>query len=393
MATRGGAVVAERETREHIGGLDGLRALAALAVFGVHFNQIAGLDGQFGALDIARVFANGDHGVSLFFTLSGFLLGLPYWRALSTGEAMPDLRVYAVRRAARIFPAYYAALTVLVLASGLWRVPGAIADVLLHYTFLFNYTEFSIFSINAPFWTLAVEIQFYLLLPLLFLALRGLGPGRALVAVLALCPLAYGAHFWLVASVERIVTWPPDPWLPWIRPYGAVLTHSLLAHLPHFLFGVAGGWAFVAWRAGGPAPSRRSEAASEIAFWLCLALATVLVASGLEDDIGVPYGRYGLPVVPMLLAVMILAATGSRGARACLESAPLRLMGVVSYGIYIYHVPCLNGVDWLMRGYGLEAPEHRLLFAVSGLALTLGVASVSYLSIERPVLRLARRVR
>ena len=370
-----------------------MRALAALAVFGVHFNQIAGLDGHLGGIDIARVFANGDHGVSLFFTLSGFLLGLPYWRAIRAGEALPRLRVYAVRRVVRIVPAYYFALTSLILIGGLWRIPDAIADLLLHYTLLFNYTEFSIFSINAPFWTLAVEMQFYLFLPLMFLALRGLGPGRTLGIILVFCPLAYAAHYWLVDSVEHIVDWPFNTWLPWIRPYGAVLTHSLLAHLPHFLFGVAAGWAFIPKQDGARPLARRSEAVNDGAFWLCLGLALVLVATGLEDEVRAPYGRYGFPAVPMLLAAMILAAPRSRIALGFLDSAPLRLMGVVSYGIYIYHVPCLNGVDWIMRRYGIDASDHWLLLGAAGLALTLTVATLSYLLIERPVLRLARGAR
>ncbi len=386
-----GRTVAGRATENHIGGLDGLRAVAALAVFGVHFNQVAGLEAQLGPIDVARVLARGDHGVLLFFTLSGFLLSQPYWRALAAGDALPDLRVYALRRAARIVPAYYVVLTALILASGIWRVPAAMPDLLLHYVFAFNYTEFSIFSINPPFWTLAVEMQFYLLLPLLFMGLHYLNPNRVLASILTLCAVAYASHYWLVTSIDRIVEWPFNPWLTWIRPYGAVLTHSLLAHLPHFLFGVAAGWAFTGTLAAAQPTSRRSEVANEVLFWLCAALASLLVVTGLGERVGVPFGRYGFPVVPALVAIMILAAPQSRFARTCLESAPLRLTGVISYGIYIYHVPCLNIVDRIMLNAGFDAPDHWMMFGGAGLGLTLIAATLSYLVIERPVLRLVRK--
>ena len=65
-------------SKEYLPGLHGLRALAALLVFGVHFNQIVQLDYDIGPFSLYRLLANGNHAVSLFFTLSGFLLSLPF---------------------------------------------------------------------------------------------------------------------------------------------------------------------------------------------------------------------------------------------------------------------------------------------------------------------------
>jgi len=67
------------QSRRYIAGLDGLRALAALAVFGVHFQQITGVAGRVGPFDVQTLLANGNTGVCLFFVLSGFLLSLPFW--------------------------------------------------------------------------------------------------------------------------------------------------------------------------------------------------------------------------------------------------------------------------------------------------------------------------
>lgn len=372
-----------------LGGLDGLRAVAALAVFGVHYNQIVHLEGRIGPVDVSQAFARGDHGVLLFFTLSGFLLSLPFWRGKAGGTGMPDLGIYALRRIARIVPAYYVALTILVMTSELWRFPGAWPDLALHYAFLFNYVEFSFFSINAPFWTLAVEMQFYLALPVLFLVLRRMTPGRAAAAILILCVLAYISHYALVNAVDRTVQWPLNPILVWIRPFGAVVTHSLLAHLPHFLFGVIAGWIFVRGQAAGD----RQEIANEGLFWICLVLALVLTLTLLGELLRLPFGRYGFPLVPALVAVMVLTASRTRFARAILDSVPLKLAGIVSYGIYIYHVPCLDLVDRTMLQAGLDAPEYPMIFAAAGLALTLVAATLSYLIVERPILRLVRKYR
>ncbi len=74
------------QKEKRLPGLDGLRALAALSVFGVHFNQIVQFDCHIGPVSVYRLLANGNHAVSLFFSLSGFLLSLPFWKAIASGR-------------------------------------------------------------------------------------------------------------------------------------------------------------------------------------------------------------------------------------------------------------------------------------------------------------------
>lgn len=373
-----------------IAGLDGLRAVAALAVFGVHFNQVVELDAEIGPLSLYRLLANGEHGVALFFGLSGFLLSLPFWRAMLDGASFPSLRSYALRRATRILPAYYVCLTVLVLWSGLWRVPGAALDILLHATFVFNFAEFSILSINAPFWTLAVEVQFYLLLPLIFMLLWRKTPAAAIAGMVTLGVASYAGHYWLLGAVTGVIEWPLDPGLIWIRPYGAVLNHSLLGHLPHFLLGMIAGRIFLYLRPerGGKPPPWQ---AAELAFWSVGLAVFLLLATELGDAVQVSRGRYGLPLIPLLITVVILLTPFTRFARALLDSLPLRGLGALSYGIYIYHLPCLNGLDRFLREQQVDAAQHPLLFGTAALLITLAVASLSYLAVERPLLRRAHR--
>ena len=370
--------------RLQLGGLLGLRGLAALAVFGVHFDQTVRTTRSIGFIDLWRLLPRGDHGVSLFFTLSGFLLSLPFWDS----TARPGWRRYAVRRLARIVPGYYLALTALIVLGGYWRVPGTGADIALHYAFLFNFTEFSIFSINAPFWTIAVEMQFYLLLPLLLLAARG---RRDIGVVVALGGIAYGAHVWVMRTVTEPVPWPGSDVLLWIRPGGAVVSHSLLAHLPHFLLGVATAGAFLRMRARGWLDRPRAALIADIAFSVAACAIFVILGTTIDTRFQIIYGRYTLPVVPLLLVVLVVAAPVSRRTRALLESVPLRGLGTISYGFYLWHMPCLNWVDHMLRTRSMDAADHWLLYGAGGFVLTGVVATVSWLAVERPVLRLVSR--
>ena len=67
-------------------------------------------------------------------------------------------------------------------------------------------------------------------------------------------------------------------------------------------------------------------------------------------------------------------------------------MGKISYGIYIYHYPCLVLVDRAMLALGWDAPVHWLMFGTAGLAATILVATGSYVAVERPILRAVRSI-
>lgn len=375
-----------RQASTHLQGLDGLRGLAALGVFGVHFGQVVRPDAALGPFELDRLLANGEHGVSLFFTLSGFLLSLPFWRHLLGMGERPSLKTYAWRRMARILPAYYVCLSLLILATGYWRSPGSGTDIALHYALLFNYTEFSIFSLNPPFWSLAVEMQFYLLLPLIFL----LGKPLASYPWLTLAILAAAGYLLLFALLslnDTQILWPNSNWLVWLQPGGAVLNYSLVAHLPHFLLGLALGYGWLKGRARNRLTHRRADGI----FWGALLLTGVLLATPWAETFSLPNGRYSLPVVPLLLALMIFTAPLAPTARRLLASWPVHHLGLVSYGIYIYHHPSQQWVDQWMRTQGWDAAERWLLFGASSLALTLAAATLSYWLVERPVLRWAHR--
>ena len=374
----------QRENDAPLPGMLGLRGVACMAVFMVHFQQQTQVDATIGFFQVGRFLKNGNTGVALFFALSGFLLSIPFWRDLIFQESFPSLSVFWLKRLGRILPAYVLCLTGLVLLNRHWQEPGGAADILLHYALAFNYQETSIFSINPPFWTLAVEAQFYLVLPLVFLLLRGARPITAIVALLCLCAAAYFAHVFLVTSWEQISA--PQ------SPPSAVLHYSLLAHLPHFLLGVLVVPLYFRISKANRAHASWVQPTSEIAVWFASLVALVILATDLDDLLRVPDGRYNLPVIPLLLVTILCLVPFSVFARGLLETFPWRTLGTISYGVYLYHLPLQHATARYMKQlFALDAASHWLMFGFASLTLTVVIASLSFILVEKPILSLVRK--
>ncbi len=368
---------------------DGLRACAAMAVFGVHFQQITAFSpGTIGPFDVERILVNGNVGVSLFFTLSGFLLSIPFWRAMTDAANPPSTGSYWLKRIVRIVPAYYLCLTGLLVWNGALFDADETMNVVLHYLFVFNYSNDYFYDFNPPFWTLAVEMQFYVLLPLLFVLVRLCSAALAWFAFLALALAAFGVQ---AALLHGLVA--ADVFAGAMGPDGSpevVLTHSVLAHLPHFLIGViaAGYQLITSGRAAKRQPSWRADVIS------VLALIGALVIVGTE--FGVAWSpasaRYFWPLLSLVFAIALLAVPRARLVGGLLGSPPLRYAGRISYGIYLFHYPAMRLVEKLMAIPGATPVAHPALFVLASFVLTVVLASVSYFGLERPLQRWGRRV-
>jgi peptidoglycan/LPS O-acetylase OafA/YrhL len=152
--------------------LDGVRAMAFLLVFDFHINH-AGVWGDGNNPWISALFSVGRTGVTLFFILSGFLLFLPYTQALLFEKTWPPPKIYYIRRILRIFPAYFFSLFILVMFTQPSFIQPHNWRLFVHFlTFTMGYSNSGL--INGPYWTLAVEFQYYLILPLIALAILGL---------------------------------------------------------------------------------------------------------------------------------------------------------------------------------------------------------------------------
>ncbi len=370
-----------------------MRAIACLAVFGVHLQQATGITGTFGIFDVRRLMLNGNTGVAFFFMLSGFLLSLPIW---SGDRKRVHPLEFAGRRVVRIIPAYYLCLTALVILGGSFKSPSGLLSAVLHYGFLHNLTDRTFYSISSPFWTIAVQAQFYLFFALalpLFVFVRrvsawGLGFVFAGIAV-----GSYAAHLGVLAlaadaKFEEFVHGI-------VSVDGPAVTRSLLAHFPIFFFGAALGW-FEA-----SAPSGEGARRGRMWWDAIVALAAVwillILSTPLDDLLQIKGGRYNLPYIPLLIAVLLIGVPRSRIMLSIAESAPLRWLGVISYGFYLYHLPCISLVSKLAVRFGLATPWDTvtgpiaLAIAAAAFAIALIVSAISFVYFERPLIRAFKR--
>jgi len=381
-------------TGGHEGGripaLDGLRAIACLAVFGVHWQQFTGASGSWGPVDLQRLLENGNTGVSLFFTLSAFLLSLRFWQGRWGTPGKPWVREYIASRSARILPAYYASLAAAFVLGGSFLTGAGRVDAGWHVLLVHNLREASFYTFNPSFWTIAVQAQSYVALPVvLYLTVRTSGSAKVRASLLiGLALVSYALQYWLLSGAGD------SPLSRWLAERPTVSTHSLLAHAPHFLMGAVAGLAFARHNrphdAGRPV---RGRWAIEASVWMAALAILAVLATRLDDRFSVPFGRYNLPWVPLLVTWIIIAAPRTTIARSVLDVAPLRWLGTISYGVYVYHYLALEAVARALREGDLTPPDRRVLFGAASLALTAIVSFASYRWFETPLARVVTRRR
>lgn len=340
------------------GGLDAVRGLAALGIVVLHTWVFAWGDAGKPKRE-AWELAVGELRLGLvsFFVLSGFLLCGP-WIAAALGDARrPRLGAYAVRRFARIVPAY--ALAVAGSVAVLWGTGNGLlppVDELWRYLlFLQNQDADTVGRLNPPLWSLGVEVSFYVVLPLLGLGLLRLSKRWALAAACAGVAAAGPAVELLLQETQAPRT----------------VTQSLLSWFPYFAVGAA-----AAALAYGRRPSGRAGLA------LCLAGAGLVVANGAWHVLGT--GRLETLVRDLPAGVgFALLFCGLLGWAA--SAAPVRALGALSYGIYLWHYPVIES----LRTRDLW-PQALPAMLAAVLVPTLLLAAASWLLVERPAISWAR---
>jgi peptidoglycan/LPS O-acetylase OafA/YrhL len=356
----------------HMAQLDGIRALAAGMVVCYHF------------WGPARQYVHlGGIGVRVFFVLSGFLITGILLRSrarLDSGQtpAGVALRRFYIRRVLRIFPLYYFALAIAWYA----RVSGAREGMVWHATYLSNVHFFLANAVHpghwggrvAHLWSLAVEEQFYLLWPWVILFaprrwLPGIALGMAAVGpvfryivfsitgndITSMLPLGCVDSLALGAYLAMTVL-PEYKSHPLVRPIGAAVLWSglLLLGASQAAEQTDGFWAF-----------------RIVSFDLAVALAGVWLVARAAEGMGGLAGKV-------------------------LELSPLRYLGTISYGIYVYHLMLPELLPRVARRLGypdLFAPlvDQSLPFLIFYGAASIAVAAVSWHLFEGPINRLKAR--
>ncbi|MEO8675549.1 MAG: acyltransferase [Casimicrobiaceae bacterium] len=352
------------QSLKHRQQIDGLRFFAFFAVFLIHS-------------DIER-FWWGGYGVSLFFVISGFLIT----RILIANENRPRmqaLKTFYIRRALRIFPAYYVVLTAAAVTVGIDRVAA-------FYLYIMNWAIFFLTWMDPTlvnqaweparmhgihFWSLCVEEQFYLVFPLLFSFLT---TGRTRLSwLLALWGASIGFRFL----------------------FAAILPHAAYGLIPlvcgeYLVAGAVGAVLFADTSGMG---ERIRDAARQWMFPAGLALVVAVLVLSRPDSPSVdivihPPHAQTLLALGFLAMVLGLWETESRWVLGFFSFAPFRYLGRISYGLYLIHLFMWPLVDWLTLHFpvlGVVPPF------VARFGLTVLLAAAMWHFVEAPILKLKTR--
>jgi peptidoglycan/LPS O-acetylase OafA/YrhL len=308
----------------------------------------------------------GDFGPTAFFVLSGFLITRILIRARAKTGAVPIGRFY-LGRTMRIFPAYYAFLLLSYLldarAGQRWS-PELLGSAVTYTVNYFNAFYHHPTTSVAHAWSLAVEEQFYLLWPLLFVILARRG-NRALIAGLSLTGLAVIAwRSWLVFGAHRDVAYIYNAF---DTRFDNLAIGCLLAIVVQYDRVCAAAKWFV----------KRS--------WFPVVTLALLLSS--RTILSAEYHfSIGLTIDALLVAVLIVQILQLYQTRLWrwLEWPAMRYFGAISYPMYLYH-------GW-GASLGRRLPgDSPMLEFVAGILATIVLGSASYYLIERPVLKLRPR--
>jgi peptidoglycan/LPS O-acetylase OafA/YrhL len=366
--------------------LDGLRGAAILLVLVWHYavSPSSPAPGTLGAY-LKQALSLSWSGVDLFFVLSGFLIG---GILMEHRDSPRYWSTFFVRRACRILPPYAVVVAssvaaVLVAMKGLpaiaWTLEGSV-PLWSYVIFVQNFVMAQQSTFGSEWlsvtWSLAIEEQFYLFLPLLV----RLAPRKALPFLLI--PLV------LIAPIARLL-------LLMLHPHGSMASYVLLpARADALLLGVLAAWALK--HAGARRVLARHTRTLYAALVPLVVGAAFLASRG--PGIGPDMAAWTMTLVGLswlavlyvaILLLVLLHPSGPIGWLARLSW--LRALGTISYGVYLFHQIILALSHTLLLGQEPTIASIRdLLPTLLALTLTLGLATLSWRAMERPIVHWGR---
>ncbi|AIZ63628.1 hypothetical protein PK28_07875 [Hymenobacter sp. DG25B] len=348
--------------------INSLRGVAILLVFGYHSLLVIFGEYEFRRLGPSHFFVDLDSylpgqivlnllptgmgaGVTIFLVLSGFLI---HWNHLKNGEVF-QFSSFINRRFWRIYPPYLAALLFFSLSRG---TEGGLS-LLTHLTLTHNLLERTFFSINPALWSLGLEVQLYLLYPVLLWLRRHLGMSQTTLAIGLLGLATMGTGLLLHARSPVVYLSPPAMWILWA--IGAFFGEQYFQQKR--LFSGHGLHLLAAF------------------FLLTLLKITVLYLF---------LGRllFALFFV-CLLDWFLQRNNASIGAGMTLFGRVLSSIGLCSYSIYLFHQPYLHSLIGFFSFYNSSKPALGLGVLLS-FGLVFVVAQITYRLLELPSLRLGK---
>lgn len=364
---------------KHYPALDGLRGLAVLMVIFFHSADFAYVMAE---VDLSGVWYGyytlrllGQTGVDLFFVLSGFLItGI----LIDTCKIKNALKTFYIRRALRLLPLYYVVLFFTL--GGLVLFPGGdgtFLKIVLHFFYLQNYMPtFSsdIFMYMSHTWSLAIEEQFYLFWPVLFLFFYRKSPRKALLLCVGLVISSWFFRWFLSDIGQHKLAYT-----------------TLFSRMDELCMGGLLSVLFTSYK-------ERLVQYADMFGYIMLAMALLLFGSLLV------YGQAVAPKIVMIetgltycsifytaLLAHILLSERRSPIQKCLSTPLLGNMGRISYGMYVFHVPIMFIIGKYFYSYHFSFIVSQMILLVGGGVVTFIIASLSYRYLERPILNLKNK--
>ncbi|MBV8531541.1 MAG: acyltransferase [Candidatus Eremiobacteraeota bacterium] len=359
-----------------LGVLDGLRGIAVLLVLWYHVWEISWLSPG-PRLDFIP--ATGFIGVHLFFFLSGFVISYPFITATARRKPQPTWGHFAWRRFIKIVPSYVLSIAV-AYAIGYAQVqPNAslVPDLVSHLLFVHTWFPDRYGTIDGVLWTLAVEVEFYCIFPLVWWCFKR-RPWLTCAAMIAI------AWIWRASMAHCCYATLFAQW-----------EENLPGYLDIFAFGMIGAYVFVRfgdrWRTSGARYAAPLAAAAGFA-WLVVLLES-LYDYRLYDQWSGVWQIGNRPLLGAAFAVIALGSlTSPRWWQVLLDNPPLRFLATISYNLYLYHQ--LVAREMLVhhlppyRGDPHDDARWQARYTEAAFAMAIVQAALVTYCFERPLLRL-----
>ncbi|MGP0911747.1 acyltransferase family protein [Serratia sp. CY70267] len=333
--------------------IDFFRGVAVMLVTAFHLFLWSGSLGRplpFG-FDVMGLFGNGWIGVGMFFVISGYCMAGSSGKAFSSGFSAKKYGIYFLKRYLRIAIPFYISIAVwfvLIRGFGIATKPTGVFDVISHALFIHNFSEKTFFSISGVYWSLAVEMQFYLILPaLVVLFTTVLGRVVLLVSVFAVSILIN------VYSENQLLTWG----------------------IPSYLSLFVLGWLCAIYQNRIGSFIRKLKAQ-----WILIALFVLLLfykGHGFNNKIKL----YEVLISSVFALLMVSLINRFSGKRVPHVVRSVAFVGKCSFSIYLY-----NYIFWALDRTDLTQVKLFMTFA-----FVIGFGILMYLAVERQSEKLRKK--
>jgi peptidoglycan/LPS O-acetylase OafA/YrhL len=338
-------------------------------------------------------------GVSLFFVLSGCLLSLPFWNSFINASKIPNLRFYAINRAARIMPAFWFNLVFCtVIAIWLfdqninwWRFISG-----LLFINSYHYSSFFPAELNGPLWSIGLEIWCYLLLPIvLYIIIKN--TKRISLAVVGMIFWITTLQFlnpWIISSFmtgDKLKGWQygltggAKQWLPYWN-IGSFFTQFLCGSLAALII--------LALRSSGISKSRVFDLSTVIFAMVAILLVANRLVPGAPDSF--TKQPYLAPFYAVLMAGVLVSASLSKHIHKLLDNKFFKWIAKLSFSIYLWHVFIIEIIERRFVEkyvyYGLTDSLDWVLISTIVMLSSILIAAISWRFLESPVLKYARKI-